>query len=125
VARLIGNNVTVLNPGGDVLALWESCTLDIDSPPIDMTAVADAARQYMTGHYGWTVSFSKLVNSSRTLPQLIIAGGTAAFTMTEALGGKAYSGAIRFTRVTADLGGFDSRQMESATAQGDGALTVT
>ncbi len=125
MTRLLGRDVTVLNPGGDVLALWESCTLDIERNLVDMTAVADGYRQYADGHYGWTVSFSKLVNSSRTLPSLLVTGGTASFSMTEASGGKQYSGVIRFNRVSADLGGVDARQMESCTAQGDGALTVT
>lgn len=125
MARLVGTDVTVINPGGDILALWESCVLTIERPMIDMTAANDNNRQYADGLLNWSVEFSKLVNSSRTLPTLITTGGTANFNMTEASGGKLYSGAIRFTRVAADLGGVEARQMESATAQGDGTLTVT
>lgn len=125
MARLLGRDVTVFSPGGDILALWESGSIDLDRNIIDMTAVADASRQYADGHYGWTVQCSKLVNSSRIFPSLLINGGTAAFSMTEASGGKQYTGVVRFQRVSADLGGVDTRQMESATLQGDGPLTVT
>jgi len=125
VARLLGKDVTVMSPGGNILALWESCVINIERNLVDMTAVADTSRQYADGHYNWTVECSKLVNTSRTFPDLLLTGGTVAVSITEATTGKAYTGVARIARVSADLGGVDTRQMENMTLQGEGALTVT
>lgn len=123
MARLTGKDVTILSPGADVLATYRACTIEIARALVETTGVEDDARSFCDGPYEWSVAFEKLKSSSAQFPGLIVTGGTAAFTCTEASGGKQYAGTILFADVVSDVGG--DPQLERVTAVGTGALEVT
>jgi hypothetical protein len=125
LARIIGSNVTVLNLAGDVLATFESASLEQSRNLVDVTACKDTYKQWVDGLPDWTVTCTKIVSTSRVWPSQVASGGTVTVSITEGTGGKVYSGVGRIERVSSDLGGVDAKQTETITIHGDGELTVT
>ena len=121
--RLTGKDVTVLSAGAEVLATYRGCVIEIRRELVETTGVEEEARSFCDGAYEWSVRFEKLKSSAAQFPGLIVSGGTAAFTCTEATGGKEYAGTILFADLVSDVGG--DPQLERVTAVGTGPLEVT
>jgi len=123
MARLMGKDVTVLTAGSSLLATYRRCAIEIERETYETTGALDTARTFAPGPYSWRVTFEAIKQSAAVFPVLLLAGGTAAFTCTEAATGKHYSGAIIFSAVSDDVA--SDPQLERVTAQGTGALSVT